>query len=144
MDARRRQKLERYLKNASRFLWGLGPGNQKENYRWLREKGFEFDNGSYSHVIGQLLENYGVEEILRRLIIPRVGTLFNEKAIDFLRDSWRAGSIPDMSFLKLYNINNASPFLEVNSQFNYVERWEDLAGVWFEEIEEIAHEDANN
>lgn len=135
MDTRRKQKLESYLKNASRFLWGLGPGNQKENYRWLRGKGFEFDSGSYGHVTGQLLENYGVEEILRRLIIPRVRALFNEKAIDFLRDSWRAGSIPDMSFLKLYNINNASPFLEVNSQFNYVEKWGELAGLWFEEIE---------
>jgi len=48
-----------------------------------------------------------------------------------------------MSFLKLYNINNASnafPFLEVNTQFNYVERWGELAGVWFEEIETLYRE----
>lgn len=137
MDKRKQEKIERYLKNATRFLWGLGPGNQKENYRWLREKGFDFDNGSYSHVTNQLLEKYGLEQILKEIVIPRVEELFSEKAINFLRDSWLAGTRPDVSFLRLYKVQNASPFLEVNTQFNFVERWGELAGVWFEEIEEI-------
>lgn len=137
MDAKQKQKLERYFENSSRFLWGLGPGNQKENYQWLRGKGFTFDNGSYKHVTSQLLENPGIEQILKNLIIPRVKELFTDKAIDFLRDCWQAGTVPDMSFLKLYKIRNAVPFLEVNSQFNYVGRWGELAGVWFEEIEEM-------
>lgn len=136
MDRKKQEKLERYLKNATRFLWGLGPGNQRENYSWLKDRGFEFDAGSYSHVTNQLLEKYGIEQILKRLVIPRVRELFSEKAIDFLRESWRAGTRPDISFLRLYNIHNPSPFLEVNTQFNYVERWGELAGVWFEEIEE--------
>lgn len=135
MNARQKQKLERYLKNASRFLWGLGPGNQKENYRWLHEKGFEFDDGTYSHVTNQLLERYGIEQIINRLVVPRVNDLFSDKAIDFLRDSWRAGVRPDVSFLRLYSIENPSAFLEVNTQFNYVERWGELAPIWFEEIE---------
>jgi len=134
---KQRQKLERYLKNASRFLWGLGPGNQKENYEWLRKKGFEFDSGSYDNVTTQLVEKYGIENLLKNLIVSRVKELFSEKAIDFLRDSWRAGTRPDMSFLRLYNIKNPFPFLEVNTQFNYVERWGELAGVWFEEIENL-------
>ena len=137
MDTKQKQKLERYLENSSRFLWGLGPGNQKENYRWLCGKGYEFNNGSYAHVTAQLLENPGIEIIIRDLIVPRVKELFTEKAIDFLRTCWQAGTTPDMSFLRLYNIKNASPFLEVNSQFNYVERWGEFAGLWFEEIEEL-------
>ena len=137
MDIKQKQKLESYLKNSSRFLWGLGPGNQKENYQWLRAKGFAFDNGSYSYVTSQLLENPGIEQILKDLVIPRVKELFTDKAIDFLRDCWQAGKVPDISFLKLYNIRNAVPFLEINSQFNYVERWGELAGVWFEEIESL-------
>lgn len=137
MDNKQRQRLERYLKNASRFLWGLGPGNQKENYEWLRAKGFEFDSGTYAYVTAQLLEKYGIENLLKNLIIPRVKESLSEKAIDFLRDSWRAGTKPDMSFLKLYNIKNPFPFLELNTQFNYVERWGELAGVWFEEIETL-------
>jgi hypothetical protein len=140
MDNKQKQKLERYLKNSSRFLWGLGPGNQKENYQWLRDKGFTFDYGSYDHVTTQLLVNPGIEKVLKDLIIPRVKELFTGKALDFLRDCWLAGTRPDISFLKLYNIKNAAPFLEINSQFNYVERWGELAGVWFEEIEELQSE----
>lgn len=137
MDAKQKQKLERYLKNSSRFLWGLGPGNQKENYQWLKGKGFTFDNGSYGHVTNQLLENPGIEKIIKELIIPRVKELFTERALDFLRDCWQAGTRPDISFLRLYNIKSATPFLEMNPQFNYVERWGELAGVWFEEIEKL-------
>lgn len=137
MDAKQKGKLERYFKNSSKFLWGLGCGNQKETYQWLRGKGFVFDNGSYAHVTTQLLDNPGIEKILKTLIIPRVKELFTEKAIDFLRTCWQAGTVPNMSFLKLYNIRNASPLLEVNPQFNYVERWGELAGLWFEEIEEL-------
>ena len=137
MDARQKRKLERYLKNASRFIWGLGPGNQKENYEWLRERELEFDRGTYSHVTDQLLERYGIEYILDHLVIPQVKTLFTDKAIDFLRDSWRAGTLPDTSFLRLYNMMDPAPFLEINTQFNYVARWGEFAPVWFEEIEPL-------
>jgi len=135
MDTNQKGKLERYFKNSSRFLWGLGPGNQKETYQWLRGKGFVFDNGTYAHVTTQLLENPGIEILLKDLIIPRVKEIFSEKAIDFLRTCWQAGTLPDISFLRLYNIKDAPSFLEVNTQFNYVERWGELAGLWFEEIE---------
>ena len=137
MDPKRKAKLERYLRNSTWFLWGLGRGNQKETYRWLGERGFKFNSGTYAAVTDQLLENYGIERILRDLVVPRVSELFTEKAIDFLRSCWEAGTKPDISFLKLYNIKDGSPFLEVNSQFNYVERWGEFAGLWFEEIEEL-------
>jgi len=137
MDKTQQEKVARYLKNASRFLWGLGPGNQKKTYAWLRERGFDFYNGTYSHVTNQLLDNYGIEQILKRIVIPRVTELFSVKVINFLRESWLAGTKPDISFVRLYNIPNPSGFLEVNTQFNFVEGWGDLAGVWFEEIEKI-------
>lgn len=137
MDAKQKGKLERYLRNASRFLWGLIPGNQKEIYAWLREKGFEFESGTYTHVTDQLLKKPGIERILKDLIIPRVKERFTDKALEYLRSCWQAGTTPDISFLKLYNIKNPLPFLEVNTQFNYVERWGEFAGVCFEEIEEL-------
>lgn len=139
MDARKSKKVERYLKNSRRFLWGLGPGNQKDIYAWLRGKGYEIDGKPpYSRVTDQLLENknVGIEKIITELIIPRVKELFSDSALDFLRKCWEAGTIPDFSFVKLYNIENPYPFLEVNPQFHYVERWGELAGVWFEEIDE--------
>lgn len=137
MDAAKREKLERYVKNSERFLWGLGPGNQQENYRWLERKGLTFSKGAYAQVTEQLLQNPGIEGLLQKVVIPRVKEIFTDAAIDYLRECWRAGTRPDMTLLKHYNVKDPRPFLEFNTQFNYVERWGDFAGVWFEEIEEL-------
>ncbi len=145
MDAKQRKKMERYFKNASRFLWGLGIGNQKETYLWLKSYGkqqlgpeFDFKEGPYKEVIDQLLLNPGIERLLKELVVPRIRDLFSEQALEFLRVSWNAGTLPDISYLKHYNINieNANPFLEVNKWYKYVERWGDFAGIWFEEMSE--------
>ena len=141
MDAKQKSKLERYLRNARKFLWGLGYPKQGTTYDWLKLKGFDFEPGSYRYVTHQLLEKPGIERLLKVFIIPRVKELFGEETIDFLRTCWQGGTLPDISswksFEKKYEIRSAYPFLEVNSQFNYVVRWEELAGLWFEEIEEL-------
>ena len=145
MDAKQKGKLERYFKNSSRFLWGLSNKNQKETYRWLKTFGkkhlgldFDFKEGPYREVVAQLLENPGIERLLKDLVAPRVHELFSDRALEFLQVSWNAGTIPDISYLKHYNINteDACPFLEVNKWYNYVERWGDFAGIWFEEMQE--------
>jgi len=146
MDAKQKAKLERYFENASRFLWGLSRKNQKNTYPWLRNRGkelwgasFDFQDGSYRKVTEQLLRNPGIERLLKDLIAPIVTReLFTERAIDCLRDCWNDGKLPQLSELKNYSIHDAIhayPFLEVNAQFGYVERWGDFAGPWFEEIE---------
>ena len=136
MDDRQKAKIERYLKNASRFLWDLPPGrNQKQVYGWLRRKGYEFDNGPYNHVTSQLLQKYGIEKILKDLIVPEVHEMHSPKAIDFLRDCWNMGMLPSWPFLDTFNIRKAYPFLVVNEQFKYIGGWGEFAGVWFEEIE---------
>jgi hypothetical protein len=145
MDAKQKGKLERYFKNASRFLWGLGIGNQKETYHWLKSYAqqhmgpdFDFKEGPYREVIAQLLENPGIERMLRDLVVPRIRELFSDQALEFLKVSWNAGTLPDISYLKHYNINleDASPFLEINKWYKYVERWGDFAGIWFEELDD--------
>ncbi len=148
MDAKQGSKLERYLRNSSRFIWGLGPGNQGENYEWLDKKGYrnaegQRYKGSYSNVTNDLLARHGIESIIRDLIVPAVKERLGDKAdkaIKLLRNCWQEGVTPDMSLLKLNKIEakNAAPFfLEINTQFNYVERWGELAGIWFEEIEPL-------
>lgn len=146
MDANQNAKLERYLRNAREFLWGLIPGKQKEIYAWLRERGFEFENGTYTYVTDQLLKNPGIERILQDLVIPMVKARFTDEALEYLRSCWRVGATPDMSLLKLYNINqkNAYPFLEINLQYNYVERWGEFAGLWFEEIKPLQKSSSQN
>ena len=144
MDAKQKGKLERYFKNASRFLWGIGNKNQKETYHWLKSYGkkrlgadFDFKEGPYRDVIARLLQNPGIERLLKDLVVPRVKELFSNEVLEFLHVSWNAGTLPDISYLKHYNIEDATPFLEVNKWYNYVERWSDFAGVWFEELDEI-------
>jgi hypothetical protein len=146
MDVKQKEKLERYFKNASRFLWGFGKGNQKETYRWLKSYGkqqlgsdFDFKEGPYRDVIAQLLEDPGIERLLRDLVVARVRELFNDQSLEFLRVSWKAGTLPDISYLNHFNINleDVVPFLEVNKWYKYVERWGDFAGIWFEEMDEI-------
>lgn len=144
MDEKQKGKLERYFKNSSRFLWGLSRENQKVTYPWLRNKGkklwgqhFDFRDGSYHDVTEQLLKNPGMERLLKDLIVPNVKEQFSDKALEFLRVSWNVGTLPSLSYLKQYNVEDAYPFLEINKQFNYVERWGEFAGTWFEEIEDF-------
>lgn len=138
MDDRYKAKIERYLKNANRFLWGLPPcRSQKEIYSWLMGKRYEFKKGTYESVINQLLEKYGIEKILKGLIIPEVEKQYNREAIDLLRHHWYEGRVPLYLVVKTYKIENPYPFLEINKQFKYVERWGEFAGLWFEEIEPI-------
>ncbi len=135
MDEARKGRLERYFKNSGGFLWDLPRMNQARAYAWLREKGYEFEKGPYKHVSGQLVQKYGIEDILANIIVPRVKELFSEDALNFLRSCWRTGMLPDMSFVTSFNVRDPYPFLEINSQFNYVSKWGEFAGVWFEEIE---------
>ena len=62
-----------------------------------------------------MLQNPGIERLLTDLVVPRIHELFNDQALEFLQVSWNAGTLPDISYLKHYNINteDASPFLEV-------------------------------
>ena len=135
MDTLQANKVGRYLQNSSRFLWGLGPGNQAKNYAWLRSKGFEFKKGNYGDVTRELLEGYRLDKIVTDLITPQVKSMFPENAVGYLRTCWDVGTQPDISMLRAYNVQSWLPFLEINNQFNYIERWGEFAGLWFEEIE---------
>lgn len=150
MDDIQKRRLEHYLMNATNFMWDIGPGNQRKNYRWLEINGFKFAHGKYHLVIKQLVHDPGIEQIINKLIIPTVTKQFPEKTIEVLRNLWNAGERPT-----LWNIGELSmtiarkfpiyedvfywrPFVRINIQtpkFSYVEGWGEFAGVWFEEIE---------
>ncbi len=153
MEAKLKGKLERYFRNASRFLWGLGGKNQKETYSWLKSYGrqrlgpeFDFKEGPYKEVIEQLLQNPGIERLLKYLVVPRVRELFSDQALEFLRVSWNAGTLPDIAYIKHFNIDTeeAIPFLEINKWYKYVERWGDFAGIWFEEMSDLLKSETNS
>lgn len=137
MEATKFEKLERYLKNAEEFFWVLKYGNRDDKYEWLENMGFTFKKGTYAHVIRQLLEKHGIEVLVRRIVIPRVKETFTPPALEYLKACWREGTRPDILLLKHYNIEDPFPFLEINQQYNYVKRWGEFAGLWFEEMGEL-------
>ena len=120
--------------HSSRSLCGVTKESSSGN-----AKNDENEPVPYRDVITQLLQNPRIEKVLQHLIVPRVRELFSDRALEFLQVSWNAGTIPDISYLKAYNINieDASPFLEVNKWYKYVERWGDFAGIWFEEMDGV-------
>ncbi|MCK4828525.1 hypothetical protein KA005_73015 [bacterium] len=136
MEEKQNQKLTRYFMNASKFIWGLPRRKQSDAYDWLRRKGYEFQNGTYSYVISQLKENPGIEKILKDIVMPEVRNQFPQGFLDSLHEHWNNGRLPDMSFLDTYKMKQADPFLEVGGyeKFRYIDRWGDLAPIYFEEI----------
>jgi len=146
LEEKQKGRIERYLLNADRFMFGLMPGNQKENYSWLEHKGFRFTKTRYGLVSQQLLRDPGLEELLTRLIIPAVREYFPDDTLNALRKLWYLGEKPELKQLDKLEVkgngyegpNRAfywQPFVEISAQFHYVERWGELAGIWFEEIE---------
>lgn len=134
LDPQKLAKLTRYLKNSDRFMWRLAPGNnQKEAYPALHRQGFQFKDGSYDDVLRQLLVDPGIEDILKGIIVPAVQKTFSRDCLDYLRNCWHAGTKPDPRLLQ--RLGDVAPFVVINPQYQYVERWTDLAGLWFEEIE---------
>lgn len=151
MDEKKKGRIERYLMNASRFMWGLGPGNQKANYAWLEKEGFKFSRARYGLVTHQLLRYPGIEKLLNKLIIPAVKERFPEDTLSALKEHWYRGEWPNLSNLKGMDVKGKGepgadrafhwhPFVEISTQFHYVERWGNFAGIWFEEIEPLLNE----
>ncbi|MFC1910372.1 hypothetical protein ACFLXC_03655 [Chloroflexota bacterium] len=162
MDKKQEQKLERYLRNANRFIWGLGKVDQKNTYEWLEINGFTDDGSrfksSYSDTTEKLIKNYGIERIMRDILKQRIHEMYGINILDWLRNCWVAGVRPTVDMLKANNFlyilderkvikkdidRDPEPFMRYNRQFNYIEGWGDFAGVWFEEIEPWLEESKN-
>ena len=158
------EKLKRYFINAEPFLWGvLEARNKKGRLKEIKKLGFlsDYSEGSnpiYSRVNQDLLVELGIEGILERIVIQQVRSRFDKEILSTLRRNWEQGRTPDKKYLKqneLYRFPRlvwreeredkrllipkgpAHIFVQINTQFDYVERWTVFAGLWFEEIEPL-------
>jgi hypothetical protein len=156
------EKLKRYFINAEPFLWGvLEARNKKNRLKEIKALGFlsaysEGGNPTYNKINQDLLIELGIDGILERIIVPQVRKRFDPEILHSLRRYWEQGCIPDRKYLeekKLYQRrrivwreeredkrqlipkDRAHIFLQIHTQFDYVERWTVFAGLWFEEIE---------
>jgi hypothetical protein len=107
MNQSQREKLERYFRNADKFMWGVIPGNKRTVFAALRaalaglgEDGNHFipDNKktTYAVVIENLLTGIGIEKILSELVAVQAKKQFGDRiaALDFLRAHWMSGTLP--------------------------------------------------
>jgi hypothetical protein len=159
-------KLRRYLVNADPFLWGtLKSKNKKDRLKELQDmeylKGYtKGSNPIYSRINNDLILELGITGILEHIIIKRIRDLFTPDQLAYLRRCWEQGQTPPLDYFKkqgLYKPNilvddevregwdnrpsgyrqPAYIFVQIHSQFGFVERWTVFAGLWFEEIEPL-------
>jgi len=156
LDTKQSMRLESYFLNAQLFLWGLG-GGQKETYKWLELHKISFKREKYERVSSHLKDTIGIWRIIEEIIIPLVRERFPKGTKDYLREKWNNHKLPELFEVNKLTINDNfeelkgkegvggqyrlwRPFLEISTQnptWNYVERWGQLAPIWFLEIEGI-------
>lgn len=100
------EKLERYLRNAERFMWGVIPGDKRTVFTTLRESLEELGEdgalvpdhrkATYAMFTENLLAKLGIERILTEIVAKQVRRQFSDRtgALDFLRAHWMSGTLP--------------------------------------------------
>jgi len=158
------EKLKRYFLNADPILWGvLEARNKKNRLKEIKALGFLADysegvNPTYDKINQDLLVELGIEGILGRIVVPQVLKRFDKEVLSALRRNWEQGRTPDKKYLKEIKLYQGRPwigkdkwegnrlaqpkdpahiFVQINTQFDYVERWTVFAGLWLEEIEPL-------
>lgn len=100
------EKLERYVLNSERFLWGVIPGNKdvvftalRGNLKELGEDGIsipERQKPTYAMITASLLAKLGIEKVITEIVAAQVRRQFADRpgALDFLRAHWLFGTLP--------------------------------------------------
>ena len=106
MDPRQKEKLERYMRNSERFMWGVIPGNKRAVFTQLqtllKELGQdsvtvpEHQKATYSMVTENLLAKLGIGRVVTEIVAGEVKRRFEHRpgALDFLRAHWLSGTLP--------------------------------------------------
>lgn len=139
MDKNQKEKLLRYLRNASPFFWGIFPGNKDDFRKRLADLQLKCDlppKATYASLLENIIELNGLDAIIKAIKDQMTQVLFTRENLERLRRHWVDGRSPDIAYLRRYQLlDSAKLLLEVNIQFDYVGGWTSWAGIWFEEIE---------
>lgn len=141
--------------------------NKKQRLKELKAMGLlaqhpESTNASYGKINHDLLKEIGIEGVLERIVVPNVKRLFIEDVLAYFNRCWEEGQPPDLEYLRDHRLyprrygtrevherpvhiaeapsgykDPAFIFFQIDTQYNYVLRWTNFAGVWFEEIEPL-------
>jgi hypothetical protein len=140
-------------------VYGQGSLNKETSTASVYSKG---SNPIYSKINRDLLVELGIAGILEKIVVPRIQDMFSRDTLRYFRDCWVQGQTSDIKYLtnnKLYHKQTyftlrhpeimdgfelgavagykdpAFIFVQIQTQYNFVERWTVFAGLWFEEIE---------
>jgi hypothetical protein len=123
-------------------------------------------NPVYRDINRELLIELGITGILEKIVLPRISSYFRPEILQYFRNCWEQGQTPGIKFMKDNNLyrnrvwhahevhvekpwygrdnpavagyrDPAFIFIQINTQFDFVERWTVFAGLWFEEIEPL-------
>jgi len=106
VNTNQKAKLERYFRNADRFMWGIIPSDKRAVFETLRTVLTDlskdtalvpdYRKSTYAMVIENLLSGIGIETILTEIVVGQVKQQFvNRRAtLDFLRTHWMSGTLP--------------------------------------------------
>ncbi len=106
METYQIEKLDRYFRNAGRFMWGVIPGDKRIVFMTLRAALTELGENTalvpdhkkatYAMVTENLLGKLGIERILTEIVGKQVRRQFADRtgALDFLRAHWLSGTLP--------------------------------------------------
>ena len=125
IDADNKAKLERYLRNADKFLWGVIPGTKATVLACLQaqlnELGYDIalpqgnSTVQYAFITDQLVAALGIDRLLADLIATNVRRQFSSQpsALDLLRAHWQSGGPPKwqtlLTFLKPKTLDHKRP-----------------------------------
>lgn len=171
MDDITREKIARMTRLARPFLWNLCPTVYKNGriegepkiknssmqeyapkdatYIWLQKNDFDVDGkDNYEIWVNHICDEYGVEQVFKRLVIPELKRRIGPGTMDELRQWWMNCRIPDRRFVKehdrKYKLDlkkDAGAVLEIHFRFGYVHRFGPLAPIIFEDAAEWLKED---
>jgi hypothetical protein len=161
------EKFKRIILNSHPFLFGiLEKRNKKGRMIELQEMGFlksytPGSNPNYSRFYEDLIKEIGIQGIIEKIIIKKLRARFTPDVLDYLRRCWYLGQSPAFEDVKKFGLFNKHPFvneanttgigdfrveghrerafvfMEINTQFDFVESWTPFAEFWFEEIEPL-------
>ena len=106
IDTDNKAKLERYLRNADKFLWGVIPGTKPAILNFLQSQLNDLGYAvalppgntpiQYAFITDQLLAALGVERVVTDLVATNVKRQFSNQpsALDLLRAHWQSGGPP--------------------------------------------------
>ena len=155
-------KLKRYLHNASYFLWGACGYKKDKNqggiYDWISERvtGFPYNSmgkATYDEATNWLIDNIGIEGIIKQIILPYLKEKLSPNELEFLRRCWKGGKLPTGARIEAHNLLvSEEDKIDQNEFYNhcgethilefyssepkFVQCWGQLGyGLWWEEIE---------